>query len=463
MRYFVFIDRPDITPVIYGLLKDQDEMLVVKIGEEGKKPGLLCSGKAVEWTGLRLDELEKLNITVIDKVIVSVANDNLCCELVETLSTAKQKPSIIILREGQPASHVCKNENVSIIDITEIARKRLSSEWKTIATRQKANRLVETIKDAGKVLIMTQNDPDPDAIASGMALQTLLGRDHNTAPICTFGEITRNENLAMSLLLDVDVTTITPDDLPEFDKVVMVDTQPPYFAKEVFQHVDAVIDHHPHLQNYEAAFRDVNTSYGATATMMYEYLTATETKISIRLATALLYGVLTDTMFLARETSKRDFEAFSGLWPSADMDLLGNMSRPRLSPKELSYFVRAIQDRMVHENLVIMWLGSIMKEDIIPRLADFSLQIGESTVSAVCGNCHGDLIISARSITPYVHAGEMMRSLFSKIGSAGGHHSMAKAVIPLKSFMETFGVEREDQVQAAIFEIFKRATPHKSL
>ena len=69
----------------------------------------------------------------------------------------------------------------------------------------------------------------------------------------------------------------------------MVDVEPPYFNGRL-RRADIVIDHHPGYTADNAAFEDVRVGYGATATIMTEYLIAAEEQISERLATALLYG-----------------------------------------------------------------------------------------------------------------------------------------------------------------------------
>ena len=129
-----------------------------------------------------------------------------------------------------------------------------------------------------------QDDPDPDAIASALALKTLLGRTRTSAPICTFGTITRPENVAMCKILDIEVEAISAEDIAEFDRVAMVDVQPS-FLEERFEEVDLVIDHHPMEQPIDARIKDVRPSYGATSTILVEYLRAADVKITQRLAT----------------------------------------------------------------------------------------------------------------------------------------------------------------------------------
>src|SRR5438477_7062031 len=90
-------------------------------------------------------------------------------------------------------------------------------------------RIVEEVKahfeGAESVLILLQDDPDPDAIASGLALRQVLGRNRQTAPLGSFGRVTRPENITMVKLLEIEIEKITPHDIAQFDRTAVVDLQ----------------------------------------------------------------------------------------------------------------------------------------------------------------------------------------------------------------------------------------------
>src|SRR5262249_4696563 len=85
--------------------------------------------------------------------------------------------------------------------------------------RARVERVRAHFEGADRILILMQDDPDPDAIASAMALKTVLGRSRVSAPMCTFGTITRPENVAMCKILDIDVQEISAHALDQFDRV----------------------------------------------------------------------------------------------------------------------------------------------------------------------------------------------------------------------------------------------------
>ena len=49
------------------------------------------------------------------------------------------------------------------------------------------------------------------------------------AEVCAFFK--RPENLAMIQALGIDVRTVTPDELEEFDALALIDVQPPVFGE----------------------------------------------------------------------------------------------------------------------------------------------------------------------------------------------------------------------------------------
>ena len=90
-----------------------------------------------------------------------------------------------------------------------------------------------------------------------------------------------------------------------------MDLQPPHLSIPP-KEIDLVIDHHPEQFNYKSHIKDIRPTYGATSTIVVEYLMCTNNSIGTRLATALLYGIKkSDTFALSREVNEWDVLAFS--------------------------------------------------------------------------------------------------------------------------------------------------------
>jgi len=301
--------------------------------------------------------------------------------------------------------------------------------------RARAETLLAHFAGAERILILMQDDPDPDAIASALALKTLLGRSRASAPICTFGTITRPENVAMCKILDIEVTEISAHAMDQFDRVAMVDVQPS-FLREHLEEVDVVIDHHPVTHPIHARFTDVRPSYGATSTIFVEYLRAADVKMSQRLATALLYGIKADTLGLERGGTRADLDAFTFLYMLANHNALRRIERPELSEVALDVLAQGLAKRQILKGVFFSHLGNVPTVDQIPQFADFGLQAEGVEWSVVSGLVGNDLHISVRNVGYVKSAGDVTRAAFADLGSAGGHRTMAKAVLPLEEFLK---------------------------
>src|SRR2546425_8134430 len=292
--------------------------------------------------------------------------------------------------------------------------------------------------DADRVLILLHNDPDPDAMASGLALRNVLRRTKTTAIIGAFQGVTRPENLRMVNLLDIHVEPITEESLKEYDRIAMVDVQPHYFGG-LIDRVDLVIDHHPEQPGYSVVFKDIRADYGSTSTILTEHLRAVDVSISERAATAMLYAIKSDTLFFNRQTNRVDLEAFSYLYPLADAALIRKMEGAEITLDRLDYVMKAHRGGTLVEQVFCAFLGPSPREDFIPYVADFFLQLEDVKWTAIAGIVNDSMLISVRNLGYSKNAGEFVRRFFSDIGCAGGHRAMAKAVVPMREFREKFG------------------------
>ncbi len=318
------------------------------------------------------------------------------------------------------------------VPLSAVAERVIRPALERALSRARVERIRRHFEDAQQVLILMQDDPDPDAIASALALKTLLGRTRTSAHLCTFGTITRPENVAMCKILEIEVEEISAQALDQFDRVAMVDVQPS-FLEERFHGVDLVIDHHPVERPIKARIRDVRPSYGATSTILVEYLRAADVKVTQRLATALLYGIKSDTLGLERGGTRADLEAFSYLYLLANHSALRRIERPELSDGALDLLAQGLARRRVLGGVFFSHLGTVTMADLIPQFADFGLQAEGVEWSVVSGVVGDQVHVSIRNVGYVKSAGDMARAAFGDIGPAGGHRTMAKAVVPLAS------------------------------
>jgi nanoRNase/pAp phosphatase (c-di-AMP/oligoRNAs hydrolase) len=341
---------------------------------------------------------------------------------------------------------------LAYLSMSELFGGPLLTEFSRSLTRARVLQYQRYFSDADRVLIMLHNDPDPDAMASGLALRNILRRTRATAIIGAIQGVTRPENLRMANLLDIHVEAIVPESIKEYDRVAMVDVQPHYFGGLIDQ-VDLVIDHHPEQPGYAAVFKDIRADYGSTSTILTEHLRAVDVNISERTATAMLYAIKSDTLFFNRQTNRVDLDAFSYLYPLADAALIRKMEGAEITMERLDYVLRAYKSGSLADQVFCAFIGPSAREDFIPYIADFFLQLEHVKWTVIAGVVNDSLVLSVRNLGYTKNAGEFVRRYFSDIGSAGGHRAMAKAVVPMRAFREKFGDLSGEQVGARLQEL----------
>ena len=118
---------------------------------------------------------------------------------------------------------------------------------------KKARRLTDAmlawVKGAGKrIVIVIHDNPDPDCLASAMALRQLfLARLRREAVITFSGMIGRSENLALAKVMGIVLTPLDIVDFDPNDVICMLDTQPGTGNNSLPSNIPVhiVIDHHP--------------------------------------------------------------------------------------------------------------------------------------------------------------------------------------------------------------------------
>ena len=352
--------------------------------------------------------------------------------------------------------------DVSFLSLSELFEAPLLTEFSRALTRARVQQYQRYLADADRVLIMLHNEPDPDAMASGLALRTVLHRTRATAVIAALQGVTRPENVRMAHLLDIHVEVITPDTIAQFDRVCMVDVQPHYFPG--LDRVDLVVDHHPEQHGYNAVFKDIREDFGSTSTILTEHLRAIDASISERTATAMLYAIKSDTLFFNRQANRCDIEAFSYLYPLADANMIRKMEGAEITQERLDLITRATQSGKMVDQVFSVFLGEVPREDAIPYVADFFLQLENVRWTLVSGIVHGSFVMSVRNLGYSKNAGDFVRRYFVDIGSAGGHRAMAKAVIPLPAFQARFGPMQDniaERMTALLMDFLHEAADEK--
>ena len=313
----------------------------------------------------------------------------------------------------------------------------------TLSATEKLRRFYDQFSGNDQVLIVI--NADPDSIASAMAVSRLLWRKVSNVTISHVNEINRPDNLAMLKLLDVSLVPPPNLNLAQFSKIVIVDSQPDHneFMKQL--KVDVIIDHHPDT-NAKAAFLDIRPTYGATATIMTEYLLAARIKPSVKLATGLFYAIKTDTNAFKGQTLIEDVRAFQYLFRHVNIHLARKIEQADLRLDFLKYFKTALHSMRLRKGRVFVHLGQVVNPDVCVIIADFFMRLVSVTWSIVSGTYDKKLIVILRNDGIRKNAGNVAKESFGQLGSAGGHKNMARAEIALTDLIQQVDCKDEKKL-----------------
>jgi nanoRNase/pAp phosphatase (c-di-AMP/oligoRNAs hydrolase) len=312
----------------------------------------------------------------------------------------------------------------------------------SLSASEKLRRFYDHFSSNDQVLILI--NADPDAIASAMAVSRLLWHKVTNLTISNINVIRRPDNLAMIRLLGVKLVHVDEIEENQFNKIVIVDSQPEHNEAFLRFKPDIIIDHHPET-GATAPIVDIRPKYGATATIMTEYLRAAKIKPSVKLATGLFHAIKTDTSNFERQTLMEDVRAFQFLFRHANIHLASKIEQADLALDFLKYFKSALQNKRLRKGRVFVHLGAVVNPDVCVLIADFFMRVNSVMWSIISGICDQKLIIVLRNDGIRKNAGNVAKKSFGQIGSAGGHKSMARAEITLSDLKNSVDDYKDDK------------------
>ena len=269
---------------------------------------------------------------------------------------------------------------------------------KSVSAAERVQQLIAEVGSDDTLAVLI--NADPDAMASALALKRLFWRRAKKILIYHINPIKRADNLAFVRLLKVDQQHIRNLDRAAITKWAILDSQPHHEAQFRKYHYDIIIDHHPLGPGSRARFVDIREEYGANATIMTEYLRAARIKPSPRLATALFYGIKTDTDNFVRQATGHDINAFRYLYR----------------------FVKIVE--VCLEILMEAALPPIQRRVVQEGSDPFSpAAVGEILDQVACGGCVHDVVVTeaarivqAETIVMSRGQGDVFHSRFARDG-----------------------------------------------
>ncbi|ARS88734.1 DHH family phosphoesterase [Natrarchaeobaculum aegyptiacum] len=302
----------------------------------------------------------------------------------------------------------------------------------------RAAALASALETVASLVIVCHDNPDPDCLASAIALET-IARDQGVDDVTIGygGELSHQQNRAFVTMLDIDLEHVDAVDVDDYDCVAFVDHSRPGTTTQLDATVepDVVVDHHPDGP-VDATFVDVRPDVGATATLLVEYLVDLETDVTERLASALLFALHRERLDYVRGPTRREYEAALEVYPAADLEVLDQLYGSAFTPGTLDAIGRAIDTRERRGSSLAASVGVTSETDALPQAADYLLNLEGVDTVLVYGIVDDAIRLSGRSYDPRVHIGRTLEDAYGELGPAGGHHDMAGGHIELGLFAD---------------------------
>lgn len=281
-----------------------------------------------------------------------------------------------------------------------------------------------------RFFIVMHDNPDPDVIAAGWAVYSLveekLGRP---VRLVGGGAIVRAENRHMVELLNPPIELVSEFEADPAAAFVLVDCglgTTNHLVTRAGIHPVAVIDHHQNGQGAGAIpFRDIRTNAAASASIAASYLREQKVDPGMKLATAVLYAIRTETC--GSETAHSALDRSIVRWMSAlaDPALLAEIENAPLEPSYFGELALAMQNTFLYDTSAVCFLPRAQGAEIVGEVADLLVRCrGVHTVlcAAVVGD---DLVLSARTDREGGDAAALLRVTINGWGGCGGHRHRA--------------------------------------
>jgi nanoRNase/pAp phosphatase (c-di-AMP/oligoRNAs hydrolase) len=300
--------------------------------------------------------------------------------------------------------------------------------------RLRSERLLETLSDCEEVLVITHDNPDPDAIAAGWAIDWLVSEKlGKPVRLVGGGDIIRAENRHMVKLLDPPIELVNRVHPSDGTGAVLVDcglgAQNHLLRSEKVSKV-AVIDHHAlNGDKCPLAFRDIRPQVAASASIAASYLREQNLVPSTELATAMMYAIRTETRGSETHYSRLDRSILLWLAGRADLSQLAEIEDAPLSPEYYGDLVLALQNTRLYEDAGLCLLPRANSAEIVGEVADLLIRC-QVIKRVLCGAVvRDDLLLSCRTERDGEDAAKLVRRTLNGLGQGGGHRHRAGGVI----------------------------------
>jgi nanoRNase/pAp phosphatase (c-di-AMP/oligoRNAs hydrolase) len=320
-------------------------------------------------------------------------------------------------------------------------------------TEQNFKKLMDMVQPNDSLLLLMHGSPDPDAIASAMALHDIIRQKKGLAKsaFVSTEPIKRQQNKDLCLSMRLNIHLVNQVDINSYRLIALLDAQPSFLDGVLkFLQPHIVFDHHPREGDWNAPLEDIRPKYGALSTILTEYLLCSRIKVSKNLHTALLYGIKTDTDNFDRDTIIEDISAYAYHTKYGNLRLIRRIELNQTPISYLKYFDQAFHHMSHFRGRRIGFLGHVESPDVCVQVADFYLRLIGTYYVVVAGIVDDKLIIIFRGDGYRKDCGAIAQNVCGLIGQGGGHRSAARIEISL----EVLNEELNDDLSQSNIEMF---------
>lgn len=460
---YMILGYTDVTSNVASFIKeDLKEEVTVVLEDEERADRLREEGYGVVAGNPRnMSTLARSRLKDESDVVVIMGDTSReTREICETVRREYPEKFVFAVVARQSDKNTLEKMSIDRVYVeSEVAGEFLSQELAKLRPMNKLSRLRSVMKSGdSRIAILVHDNPDPDAVSSAAALAQLAEKEGVETEIMYAGEIGRDENRALVNLLGTSMTrvdVITKHILRTFKTIALVDVSNLSYVSALTadRTPDIIIDHHQHERGLNASFVDLRTSLGSTAAIMTQYLRLAGITPDKKLATALLYGIMTDTAEFTRGMSPDDIMAVNYLVPLSDQELLEKIKSPAVSLDTADALAIAIKNRDFARDVLISTAGVIGNRDAIPQACEYLLNLEGVSTAFVFAIVNENIVINARTKDVRMNVADVMKRAFGDLGSTGGHPTSAGATIPLGVFS---GTQDEDMLISMVRDSVNR-------
>ena len=333
-------------------------------------------------------------------------------------------------------------------------------------TEQNFKKLMDMAQPNDSLLLLMHGSPDPDAIASAMALHAIIKQTKGLtkSAFVSTEPIKRQQNKELALAMRLNIRLVNQVDVNSYRMIALMDAQPSFLDGALkFIQPQIVFDHHPREGNWKATLEDIRPKYGALSTILTEYLLCSRIKVSKNLHTALLYGIKTDTDNFDRDTLIEDISAYAYHTRYGNLRLIRRIELNQTPISYLKYFDQAFHNMSHFRGRRIGFLGSVESPDVCVQVADFYLRLIGTNYVVIAGIVDEKLIIIFRGDGYRRDCGAIAQMSCGLIGQGGGHRSAARIEISLDVLKkELNGDLSQQKVNRFLLECLKKKSNSKT-